>query len=199
MNRRNYFVLMILLAVLAFFPLAMPFSSSMDSSQQIVRAIPNQIGAWKGEDVPLDERTYAILETRNVLSRRYENSRGESVHLLIVSSNKDRRVAHPPEVCYLSSNFSIVDEKLEDFSLEGTTIRVKRFAAQDQKNPSHEEKVLYVYKVGKRYTPNYFTQQLLFARDLVTRRESQILLIRLSGLEGTAFKEFLPQVLAYLS
>lgn len=199
MKRRPYLLLLTLLAGLAFFPLAAPFSSSMDSSQSIIQTIPKEIGSWKGQDIPLDERTYAILETRNVLSRRYKNPRGESIHLLIISSHKDRRVAHPPEVCYLTSNFVIVDERLENFPFRGTTIDVKRFAAQDKKNPSREEKVLYVYKVGKQYTSNYFAQQLLFTWDRATRRESQILLIRLSGLEDTAFREFLPQVLAYLS
>jgi hypothetical protein len=64
-----------------------------------------------GKDVPVDEKTYEILETRNVLSRIYENPKGEQIHLLLVGSRKDRRVAHPPEVCYLSYNFIIVDDE----------------------------------------------------------------------------------------
>ena len=199
MNQKSYFLLLAALAPLALFPLAAPFSSSMDSNESIVRTVPKEMGDWLGHDLPLDERTYEILETRNVLSRQYKNFQGDRVNLLIVSSNKDRRVAHPPEVCYITSNFTIVDERVEDFSWGKGLISVKRFVAQDKKNPSLREKVLYVYKVGNRYTSNYFSQQLLFAWDRATRRESQIVLIRLSGSEESAFKKFLPEVLAQLS
>ena len=198
MKTSSYCLFLSLLAVLALFPLAAPFSSSIDSNQQIVQTVPREIGSWKGQDIPLDERTYEILETRNVLSRQYVSPRGEKVELLIVSSNKDRRVAHPPEVCYITSNFSIVDERIEKFTFGNTSINLKRFTAQD-KNSLNREKVMYVYKVGNRYTANYFAQQLLFAWDLATRRESQILLIRLSGSEENTFKAFLPQLLIQLS
>ena len=199
MNRRSYLIFLTSLGFLALFPLAPPFSSSMmDSSHEIIRTIPREIGSWRGRDLPVDERTYQILETRNVLSRQYENSGRESVQLLIVSSDKDRRVAHPPEVCYLTSNFAILDERVESFPWRKGFINLKRFVAQDPRNPSIQEKVLYVYKVGNRYTSNYFAQQFFFAWDRATRRESKIILIRLSGWEEAALNEFLPQVLAYL-
>ena len=199
MKTRSYCLFLSLLAILVLFPLAVPFSSTIDSNQQIIQTVPKELGNWKGRDIPLDERTYEILETRNVLSRQYVNPKGEKVELLIVSSNKDRRVAHPPEVCYITSNFAIVDERIEKFAFGNTWINLKRFTAQDKNNSLNREKVMYVYKVGNRYTANYFTQQLLFAWDRATRRESQILLIRLSGSEDNAFKTFLPEIFNQLS
>lgn len=199
MNSRAYFILLGLLAILFLFPLAEPFSFSIDNNQQILKAVPHQLGPWKGKDISLDERTYEILETRNVLSRDYQNSEGKSVHLLIVASHKDRRVAHPPEVCYLSSHYTILDERKEEWKWNDAAITLKGFTAKDKKNPAHQEKVWYVYKVGDRYTSNYFAQQLLFAWDRVTRRESQILLIRVAGLDESPFKEFLSRILAVLS
>ena len=199
MKIRAYCVFISLLALLAFFPLAAPFSSSMDSNQQMIQTIPKEIGSWRGQDIPLEERTYEILETRNVLSRQYENPKGEKVGLLIVSSNKDGRVAHPPEVCYITSNFAIVDERIEKFEFGNISINLKKFTAEDKNNSLNREKVLYVYKVGNRYTANYFAQQLLFTWDRATRRESQILLIRLSGSEEKVFESFLPQILNQLS
>ena len=199
MKTRSYLLFLSLLSVPMLFPLAAPFSSSIDSDQQIIQTVPKELGNWKGRDIPLDERTYEILETRNVLSRQYGNLKGEKVGLLIVSSNKDRRVAHPPEVCYITSNFAIVDERIEKFAFGNTWINLKRFTAQDKNNSLNREKVMYVYKVGNRYTANYFAQQLLFTWDRATRRESQILLIRLSGSEESAFKAFLPEILKHLA
>src|SRR3989338_4238772 len=98
---RNYCVVFVVFAALCLFPLAMPSSSHIDTRMDPrFQEIPFAIGDWIGKDQAVDEMTYAILETRNVLSRSYVNSQGERIELLVVSSDKDRRVAHPPEVCY---------------------------------------------------------------------------------------------------
>ncbi len=200
MTRSNYLILLGTLSLLAVFPLAPPFSvRSMDDERAVLHSVPLQMGEWKGRDLALDERTYEILETRNVLSRVYQNAKDGSVHLLIVSSHKDRRVAHPPEVCYLSSHYSILNSGKELFRGNGQNIFLKSFIAQDTKNPAHEEKVLYVYKVGKRFTTNYFAQQLLFAWNRATRQETEIQLIRFAGSKDSPFQAFFEVVLKYLS
>ena len=197
---KGYLIVLAVLGALSFFPLATPSFFSVDQTiDPRLKAIPFQIGDWVGQDVALDERTYEILETRNVLSRLYENSKKETVHLLLVGSEKDRRVAHPPEVCYTSSHYDIVRSKETSIEVSGTQIPVKEFVAEDQRNPQHEEQVLSVYKVGKLYTTNYYAQQLQFAWDNLTRQESEILLIRLSGMNAEPFQEFLAQILSHLS
>lgn len=182
-------------ALLAAFPLSMPTAFHIDESRSpLFETFPMDLGSWKGTDDVVDERTYEILETRNVLSRTYEKPDGKKINLLIVGSFKDRRVAHPPEVCYLSSNFIIVDEK--DDSVEaGGPVSVKTFLAKNERNPDHQEKVVYLYKIGDRFTTSYYTQQLQFALDRLAKRESQVLLIRLSVpkqealIEPEAFKQ----------
>jgi len=209
------------LALLLAFPLALPTSFKMDETQDpLFQKIPMNIGAWKGSDTELDERTYEILETRNVLSRLYETAEGGKVHLLLVGSHRDRRVAHPPEVCYVSSHFSIVDGGERDVNLETSRSRgvsprigfagqdapptrvgrlmVKEFIAKDQRRKGASEHVLYVYKVGDRFTTNYYAQQLFFAWDRLTQKKSQVLLIRLAGPDQSVFDGFLNQILPLL-
>ncbi|MBI4358123.1 MAG: EpsI family protein [Candidatus Omnitrophica bacterium] len=197
---KRFLTVLVLLGGLCFFPLALPTSHSVD---QVVdprfTAIPFQIGDWAGQDTPVDELTYQILETRNILSRYYRNSKEETVHLLLVGSSKDRRVAHPPEVCYTSSHYAILESKEGTLEISGNQIPIKHFVAQDERNPKDEQQVLYLYKVGKRFTTNYYTQQLQFAWDSLTRRETQVLLIRLAGSRGGPFQEFLSQILPYVS
>ena len=200
MNNRPYLLFLIVLVPLVLFPLALPSSFSIDTSlAPIFETIPLKVGHWQGKDVEIDERTYQILETRNVLSRLYSSSQGETVHLLVVASQKDRRVAHPPEVCYVSSNYTVLNEREETLQVGQAKIPVKEFIAQDKKNPAHSEKVIYVYKIGERFTTNYFSQQLQFAWDRLTRRESQVLLIRLAGREQSSFAQFLAEILPHLS
>ena len=197
---KAYLSVLLILGGLSFFPLASPTSFSIDTGRDPrFKTIPYQIGEWTGKDEVLDERTYEILETRNVLARIYENSKKERVELLLVGSNKDRRVAHPPEVCYTSSHYEVIDSKETSFEIGGNKIPVREFVAKDQRNLEHNEYVVYVYKIGKRFTTNYYTQQFKFALDRITKQESEVLLIRLSTTNDRSFQEFLSQILPHLS
>ena len=167
-QHKSYFCFVAVLAALSFFPLAMPTYFIVDTFRDpLFSKIPLQFGEWQGKDIKLEERVYEILETRNVLSRIYENPKGEKVDLMLVGSQRDRRVAHPPEVCYVGSNFDIIDTKERDVELQGKKIRVKEFVARDRKNPTYKENVLYVYRAGDVFTTNYYAQQLhfVFARQ----------------------------------
>ncbi|MBI4430113.1 MAG: exosortase-associated EpsI family protein [Candidatus Omnitrophica bacterium] len=250
-SKAAYWAFLGLTASLLSFPLSMPASFRMDETRDpLFEKIPVTLGEWIGKDSELDKRTYEILETRNVLSRLYETPGGKKVHLLLVGSHKDRRVAHPPEVCYVSSHFSIVESGVRDVNLETSRSRgvspridrdvtpakagvqnlwipasagmtpgqdsaegqslwgapptrvgrltVKEFVAKDVRSKGASEHVLYVYKIGERFTTNYYTQQILFAWDKLTRKNSQVLLIRLAGPDKAVFDSFLPKILALL-
>ncbi len=197
---KPYLIALAILGGLSFFPLATPSFFSVDQTvDPRFKTIPYQIGDWTGKDEVLDDRTYEILETRNILARLYENPKKERVDLLLVGSNKDRRVAHPPEVCYTSSHYEVISSKETFFNISGNKIQVKEFVAKDQRDLQHKEYVVYVYKVGKRFTTNYYTQQLQFAWDRLTRQEPEVLLIRLSATTDTIFQEFFSQILPHLS
>ncbi|MBI4387901.1 MAG: EpsI family protein [Candidatus Omnitrophica bacterium] len=195
-----YLSLILVLVVLALFPLAMPSSWSIDTFRDpLFQKFPMILNDWKGDDVVLDERTYEILETRNVLSRWYVNPEGERIDLLIVGSPSDRRVAHPPEVCYISSNYDVTRTEEASVSFQNKQIPIKEFIAEDKKNPDHREEVLYVYKVGDVFTTNYYAQQFLFIFNRLTARGGQVYLIRLSSPKRVLLPEFLNLILPYLA
>jgi len=193
------FIALPVIAVLAFFQVEMPSSLTIaEEKSPFFQQFPLEIGEWKGTDVAPDEKTLEILETRNVLTRFYETADKNGVHLLLVSSQKDRRVAHPPEVCYLGSNFSIMNERETTPAEHGGQFSVKEFEAIHERRPDKKEHVLYVYRVGDRFTTNYYAQQLQFAIDRFSKNESEVLLIRLAGSEREALHEFLSKLLPLL-
>lgn len=195
---KPFWLLTAALGFLAFFPVAMPTAFQIDEKKlALFDRFPSQLGDWKGTEIELEEKIYQILETRNVLSRRYQNARGENVHLLLVGSYRDRRVAHPPEVCYTGSNYTILNESSGTLETHGESIPYKTFLAQN-KNLAEEEHVLYVYKIGQKWTTNYYAQQIRFALDHLTRRGSHVLLIRLSGNRPDLFPQFLSEVVLSL-
>jgi len=199
-RRHKYFIILLAsLFALSFFTLEMPFSFSIDEEQDpLVSELPYHLGGWQGRDLDLDERTYEILETRNVVSRTYKNDMGEALHLLIVGSQRDRRVAHPPEVCYTGSHYDIV--KTESRTIRGDDINlpVKEFIAESKRDPNQRQSVMYLYKVGDRFTSNYYAQQFRFALDRVMKGDSEVLLIRLSGKTKRHFEQFLLNLLPHI-
>ena len=199
MNQARYFIFLLAICLAGIFPMEKPFSFTVDPTQTVANTFPAQMGEWKGKDVLLDEQTFEILETRNVLSRIYENSKGEHIHLLIVTSNKDRRVAHPPEVCYISSNFTLLNQENHTFRFGHQMINLKSFIARDQKKDLPDEKVFYVYKVGNLFTASYYAQQLIFAWNRLMKKESEIQLIRIAGQPNSPFQNFFSEVLQRLS
>jgi len=198
-NQRTYGIVFIAVASLCFFQLAQPTSFNINEPLSATfQNFPLQINAWHGEDTEVDERTLEILETRNVLSRVYKNNEGQSIHLLIVASKKDRRVAHPPEVCYVSSNYQIIEEKEIHREIDGRQISMKTFVAKNERNPKDVQQVVYLYKIGNKLTTNYYAQQLQFAWDQLSRKESEVLMIRLSGIQKELMFHFLNGVLTAL-
>lgn len=191
-----YYLVAGCLAILLLFPVAAPSSFEIDETiDPMFQSFPLQIDQWKGTDYPVDERTVEILETRNILSRMYEDPSGEQIHLMMVSSQKDRRVAHPPEVCYTASHYALTDKKEGRLETGGPAIPVKSFTARNEKYPKQVQRVMYLYKVGDQLTTNYYAQQLQFALDNLTRNESKILLIRISGLSESSMESFLRKIL----
>jgi hypothetical protein len=53
--------------------------------------IPMIIGDWYGKDLPIGERTYEILETRDIFTREYVNPNSERILFTIVFSQDNRK------------------------------------------------------------------------------------------------------------
>jgi EpsI family protein len=197
---RAFALVLAVFAAAAFFPLARPTSYNVTGAlSPLFASFPYTVGEWEGKDLPPDEKAMEILETRNLITREYRRPDGQSLQLLLVASRRDRRVAHPPEVCYTASNYNIISSGMTSIDLGGQPVELKEFYAEYERDHQVRDHVLYVYKVGGRYTTNYYAQQLQFAFDQFTRQESEVLLIRVAGADSGALKAFLEQLLPLLS
>jgi hypothetical protein len=79
---------------------------SEDQFTAMLKNVPDDIGDWHGEDLPVDETVRKTAGARGYVSRAYRNaSTGDEVKLwLIVGHSKDI-VRHTPDICYPSSGF----------------------------------------------------------------------------------------------
>lgn len=154
--------------------------------------IPLELGEWQGKDISISERTYEILETKDVLIREYTSARGEKVVLVIVYSGVNRGSFHPPEICYLGGGRELLDKGFEEIELaepgkSSSAMQVNRLLMEDK---AGREIAWYWFTGGRRVTANYYRQQCYFIWDEFRRRHAGGTLIRVStrvtgsGLEG---------------
>lgn len=143
-----------------------------------VSRFPMQVGDWYGKDLPLTEKDYQILETRNLFVREYKNSQGDAVYLYIIYSEDNRKVSHPPEVCYMGSGATITEKDV--FSLT-STIQANSFLTE---NSAGRQLVVYWFKAGGAYTYSYLWQQSKVVLDRLIGKRTAGAMIRLSANVG---------------
>ena len=140
-----------------------------------VSRIPYELGPWRGKDIPLDERTYEILETREVLCREYRvaDPAVPAVDLVVVFAQANRKASHPPEVCYIGSGAHVNRKSIEPLQVSpANRLLVSHGRTQTV--------VLYWYLVGPRLTTSYYGQQAGILWAQLTGRPAQGAMIRCS-------------------
>ncbi|MEZ6177286.1 MAG: EpsI family protein [Candidatus Scalinduaceae bacterium] len=146
------------------------------------RQLPVIINGWYGEDIEVDDRTLEILETNDVLMRHYKKDTNLPIELCIVYADNNRKVAHPPEVCYEGGGWSL--EEKQPVLLSFKYDKFPEFRAIRLVLEKGEEKllVLYWYKCNREYTYNYYRQQINIVMSEIKTGKSTSGLIRLSTL-----------------
>ncbi len=176
-QKRFIITVFILVAAMALsVPLFMSVPSSKDEPQ--VARLPMQIGDWAGRDLAIDEFAYEILETKNLILREY--SRGnDKVYVYIIYSTDNRKVSHPPEVCFEGGGITVTEK--EKFTLELADGRTANANSLKVEKDGLVNIVYYLYKAGGYYTDNYLNQQLHVSLARLRFKNFSSAMIRLSA------------------
>jgi EpsI family protein len=159
-NTIGFTVLVIILLAASVFSLGL-FRREMVARDNLdVNTFPMKVGDWQGRELPITEKEYDILETRNLISREYTNLSGGKLFLLVIYSETNRSVFHPPEVCMMGGGLAITDKQIESFDVGNKVFTTnKLFAEKGQ----FKEIILNCYKAGDIYTSNFYLQQTRLA------------------------------------
>lgn len=99
-----------LLLVTFFLSLNLYFKVAKETDTVNIAEFPKAIGTWSSVDLPISAEDLSMLETKNAFVRKYTNKiDGGEVYLFLVYSQHNRKVAHPPEICYLGSGVTITE------------------------------------------------------------------------------------------
>ena len=139
--------------------------------------IPIIVNNWYGRDLPMDERTYEILETRDAIMREYVNSDKETMLLAVVFSQNNRKISHPPEVCFSGGGWSIASKDKQFVTINSKEIEINRLILE---KGSEKQVVLYLYKAGDILTSNYYAQQFNVILNGMLHKNTSSALIRIS-------------------
>lgn len=175
MNNKSFFIVISILIVVAIISIAFYLPVRFDSAVKIkVADFPKTIGEWTSTDIPLSERDYEILETKNLIMRNYKDGKGDSLILYIIYSEDNRKVTHPPEVCYMGSGVTIVNKSPFQInrSIKATKMLVER--------GDFQQLVIYWYKAGNLNTDKYMEQQIKVVAGRIFGKRTSGALIRLS-------------------
>ncbi len=158
------------------------FSRERVASDKLdVRSFPMTVGEWKGRELPITEKEYDILETRNLISREYINPFGDKLYLFIIYSETNRSVFHPPEVCMMGDGLAITDKQVEKVELGNKVFTTnKLFAEKGQ----FKEIILNSYMAGNLHTSNFYLQQAYLALHQIFGRNVPGATLRVSMTEG---------------
>jgi len=113
MNNKTFFIVIGILVIASVVGLSSYMPARVAAKGEVKMAdFPMAIGEWQSKDIPLSERDFEILETRNLIMREYKNFSGELVYLYIIYSGDNRNVVHPPEICYTGGGATIIDKSI---------------------------------------------------------------------------------------
>lgn len=173
----SYYIIVALLFVSGVHSWRLFFKEYKQQDTVSIHQFPTKIESWTSSDLPLTEDVYAILETRNVFTRRYRSSDGQEAFLMLVYSQNNRKVSHPPEICYAGSGVSILSNEPTFIPFAGKSIKVNRLFVEQGNT---QQVMYYWFKVGNTFTASYWKQQALIVWNTLLGQSASSALIRLS-------------------
>jgi EpsI family protein len=186
----KFYVIIAILALACVFSWSYYFHVYSQKDTVDIKQFPKQIRNWSSEDLIITEEEYAILETRNAFARKYFTPDGKAVLLYIIYSQNNRKVSHPPEVCYTGSGMSVLshstftvpgmeNQKFDEPKMaKNLPLRINRLMLERGQS---KEVSFYWFKVGDKFTPSYWGQQFLIAIKTLSGKKSSSAMIRVSA------------------
>jgi len=157
------------------------FQQAVEKDTVDINHFPKKIGTWDSVELPITKDEYAILETKNAFVRLYTNSVDKrKVYLYLVYSQTNRKVAHPPEICYTGSGLTITEDVHDDIPVQYNHLIIPANRLRLAKG-HFSQIAFYWFKVGGHFTSNYWQQQMLIAFYTLLGKHPSSALVRVSA------------------
>ncbi len=167
-----------------------------DNAASLTNALPLSMGTWQGRDLIVREQVKQILETENILMRRYRSDEGKEVLLTIVYYRNGRVAFHMPESCTSGQGASVIGRRYELLKLKhGGEVPLVTFVTQGNKG---ESDVKYFYLAGGIKTGSYALLRFAMIRNALTKGSTDCAMIKVSGRGKDVLDAFLQELCTHL-
>jgi EpsI family protein len=154
-----------------------PAGRSRAAGSPVTATLPERLGPWVGTPVAVEADVPAMLETTDVAVMEYRMGREPPVWVSRVGGFGTRAAFHPPELCYVGSDFEVMERQPVTFLVKGEERRVMRLV---RRHGGESYEAWYWLTANGRTTTNYYLQQLWLVLDAVRRRPLAGTLVRIS-------------------
>lgn len=163
------------MAVVAALSIYVSWQRHVSPASDILNGIPRSVGDWTGVDEALDERSFEILGTRDVLARSYVNSKGDRVSFLIVLARQTPSRTHPPEQCLSGEGYTILGASDRDFNVGSRVVTVRELQLSRRQG---QRLSWHFYKIGDHLSTSYWAHQIGVALRRVKDPRATDVLVR---------------------
>lgn len=145
------------------------------SAPPIAQGLPLTVGSWAATELPIEDYVRKILDTNDLISRRYTKGGSRPVYLYVAASRGDRKVAHPPEVCAPGNGYTVEEHQELDLAHGVRAVRFMLVRGADK------QMIAYFYAAGTWLGPSYVWSQLRAAVERFRSPDVPSALVRLSA------------------
>jgi EpsI family protein len=180
-NSNQVVLICLTLAATAVISWVLFFKQAVEKDTVDINHFPKKIGAWDSVDLRITKDEYAILETNNAFVRLYTNAVDKAqVTLYLVYSQTNRKVAHPPEICYTGNGLTITEDVHDTIPVKYKNLTIQANRLRLVKG-NFTQFAYYWFKVGEHFTSNYWKEQVLIAFYTLLGRQPSSALVRVSA------------------
>jgi len=173
-------ILLLLLAAVAVRLVSYDTYNNPEQGLSAISRVPLQFGRWQGQDMPLEENIYEILETRSIIHRTYVSPSGEKVFLSLVYYTETKVDFHAPEGCLAGQGVQVTkEEKYIDLHPNGENVRLG-LNQLVRREEGLNTLVYYFYKAGHFLGENYLRLRFNLVLNKLISDEKSGSLIRVS-------------------
>ena len=172
MDNRKFYLVAGILAIVGILGVAnyFPSQTELPLTGKIFE-FPKTIGEWISQDMPLSEKTYKLLGTKNIIMRNYENNSGDIINLYVVYSVNNRCVSYPPEISLEGKDKTITTKSNVAIA---KSIKAVKLTVETEKS---RELLVYWFRANSFNTDSYIKQQVRVSIDKMLRRNFSVSLI----------------------
>jgi hypothetical protein len=85
-------------------------SDALDVALARVGHVPLTVGSWKGHDLEVDPAPFRQARAEAYWTRRYEDSKGRAVTVILMCGRSGPLAVHTPDVCYRGAGYEMAGD-----------------------------------------------------------------------------------------